>query len=137
MQQAVFRRARPCRRLPQAPHPAAPIHTYRWVHFPWETETGIYTYRVTKMHMPTDNTLEKGLSIELPIELGPVTLDGFLDVGIHPKLRIVTGLRGKKKCSKSGPVRQALDNLMKRPVFSYGVVNESTGMKIHKPGGEI
>lgn len=59
----------------------APLQTFRWVHFPWEPKTGIYTYRVTKMHMPTDNTLTKGLSIELPIELGPVTLPGFLDVG--------------------------------------------------------
>jgi hypothetical protein len=39
--------------------------------------------------------------------------------------------------TKSGPVRKALDNLMTRPVFSYGVVNESTGMKIQKPDGEI
>jgi phosphatidylserine/phosphatidylglycerophosphate/cardiolipin synthase-like enzyme len=39
--------------------------------------------------------------------------------------------------TKSGPVRQALDNLMKRPVFSYGVVNESTGMEIKKPDGEV
>jgi phosphatidylserine/phosphatidylglycerophosphate/cardiolipin synthase-like enzyme len=39
--------------------------------------------------------------------------------------------------TKSGPVREALDNLMKRPVFSYGVVNEASGMEIHKPDGEI
>lgn len=62
----------------------APLQTFRWVHFPWEAEAGstdIYTYRVTKMHMPSDGTLTKGLSIELPIELGPVTIPGFLDVG--------------------------------------------------------
>lgn len=59
----------------------APIQTFRWVHFPWQPKTGIYTYRVTKMHMPADGTLTKGLSIELPIELGPVTIPGFLDVG--------------------------------------------------------
>ncbi|AGB26687.1 hypothetical protein Mycsm_06550 (plasmid) [Mycobacterium sp. JS623] len=59
----------------------APLQTYRWVHFPWNPKTGIYTYRVTKIHMPTDNELKTGLSIELPIELGPVTLDGFLDIG--------------------------------------------------------
>jgi phosphatidylserine/phosphatidylglycerophosphate/cardiolipin synthase-like enzyme len=62
----------------------APLQTFRWVHFPWESKIGqsdIYTYRVTKMHMPADNTLTKGLSIELPIELGPVTVPGFLDVG--------------------------------------------------------
>jgi phosphatidylserine/phosphatidylglycerophosphate/cardiolipin synthase-like enzyme len=59
----------------------APLQTFRWAHFPWESKTGIYTYRVTKMHMPADNTLTKGLSIELPIELGPVTIPGFLDVG--------------------------------------------------------
>jgi phosphatidylserine/phosphatidylglycerophosphate/cardiolipin synthase-like enzyme len=62
----------------------APLQTFRWVHFPWDSKIGgseIYTYRVTKMHMPADGTSTKGLSIELPIELGPVTIPGFLDVG--------------------------------------------------------
>jgi hypothetical protein len=63
------------------PTPTAPLQTFRWVHFPWDEKTGTYTYRVTKMHMPSDGTLTKGLSLELPIDLGPVTLPGFLDVG--------------------------------------------------------
>jgi hypothetical protein len=37
----------------------------------------------------------------------------------------------------AGPVRAALDNLMKRPVFSYGIVNEDSGMEIHKPNGDV
>jgi hypothetical protein len=59
----------------------APLQTFRWVHFPWVSQTGVYSYRVTKMHMPTDGTLTKGVSIELPIELGTVTVPGLLDVG--------------------------------------------------------
>src|ERR1700757_238187 len=38
----------------------APLQTFRWVHFPWESKTGAYTYRVTKMHMSADGTLTKG-----------------------------------------------------------------------------
>ncbi len=37
--------------------------------------------------------------------------------------------------TKSGEVRKALDRLMGRPLFSYGVVNEKTGMEIRKPDG--
>lgn len=59
----------------------APLQTYRWVHFPWEQMTGTYTYRVTKMHMPVDGQLTKGLSLESSIELDAVTLPGFLDIG--------------------------------------------------------
>src|SRR5882724_4919593 len=59
----------------------APLQTYRWVHFPWNPQTGTYTYRVTKMHMPADNQLNKGLSAELSIELDAVTVPGFLDIG--------------------------------------------------------
>jgi phosphatidylserine/phosphatidylglycerophosphate/cardiolipin synthase-like enzyme len=59
----------------------APLQTYRWVHFPFEPRKGTYTYRVTKMHMPTDGTLRKGHAIELPIDLDPVTIDDFVDIG--------------------------------------------------------
>ncbi|MCV7286714.1 hypothetical protein H7J87_15405 [Mycolicibacterium wolinskyi] len=64
-------------------HPTteAPLQTYRWVHFPWQPRPGLYTYRITKMHMPSDGQLVAGLQIELPIDLGPVTIDGFLDIG--------------------------------------------------------
>ncbi|WP_433633826.1 phospholipase D-like domain-containing protein [Nocardia sp. CA-120079] len=64
-------------------HPTleAPLQTYRWVHFPFQPRAGTYTYRVTKMHMPDDGQLVAGEQIQLPIDLGPVTIDGFLDVG--------------------------------------------------------
>jgi phosphatidylserine/phosphatidylglycerophosphate/cardiolipin synthase-like enzyme len=79
------------------PTTAAPLQTYRWVHFPWDPKPGIYTYRVTKLHMPTDNKLKKGLSIELPIELGPVTIDGFLDVGFTRNFASSQAFEDKKK----------------------------------------
>jgi hypothetical protein len=37
---------------------------------------------------------------------------------------------------KSGAVREALDRLMTRPIFSYGIVNNDSGMQINKPSGE-
>ena len=37
----------------------------------------------------------------------------------------------------TGPVREALDALMGRPVFSYGVVDKDTGLEITKPDGEV
>ena len=36
---------------------------------------------------------------------------------------------------KSGPTREALDRLMTRPVFSYGVVDKSGGLEVRKPDG--
>jgi phosphatidylserine/phosphatidylglycerophosphate/cardiolipin synthase-like enzyme len=36
---------------------------------------------------------------------------------------------------KSGPTKDALDRLMKRPIFSYGAVNEVGKMEIRKPDG--
>lgn len=59
----------------------SPFQKFRWVHFPHDPKPGTYTYRVTKMHMPSDNKLKKGTSIELDISLDPVTYDDFLDVG--------------------------------------------------------
>jgi hypothetical protein len=59
----------------------SPFQKFRWVHFPHDPKNGTYTYRVTKMHMPSDNKLKKGTSIELGISLDPVTYEGFLDVG--------------------------------------------------------
>ena len=38
---------------------------------------------------------------------------------------------------KSGPTKEALDRLMKKPLFSYGVVNEVGGMEVRKPDGSI
>ena len=59
----------------------APFQKFRWVHFPHDPKPGIYKYRATKMHMPSDGTLAKGVTLELEIDLNPVTYDGFLDVG--------------------------------------------------------
>lgn len=64
------------------PTTEAPLQTFRWVHFDWQPLQGTYTYRVTKMHMPHDGQpLVPGTQITLPITLGSVTIDGFLDVG--------------------------------------------------------
>jgi phosphatidylserine/phosphatidylglycerophosphate/cardiolipin synthase-like enzyme len=38
---------------------------------------------------------------------------------------------------KSGPTREAIDRLMAKRVFSYGVANSATGLTIHKPGGSV
>ena len=59
----------------------APFQKFRWVHFPHDPKPGIYKYRATKMHMPSDGTIAKGVTLELEIDLNPVTYDGFLDVG--------------------------------------------------------
>ena len=59
----------------------APFQKFRWIHFPKDPQAGIYHYRVTKMHMPTDGQLVKGLANTLPISLDPVTYDGKIDVG--------------------------------------------------------
>jgi hypothetical protein len=37
----------------------------------------------------------------------------------------------------SGPVRDAIDALMTKPLFSYGVVNTRGGLNVHKPDGSI
>lgn len=59
----------------------APFQKFRWAHFPHDPKDGIYSYRVTKMHMPADNRLKRGRSLSLDISLDPVTYDGLLDVG--------------------------------------------------------
>ncbi|MDE2110889.1 MAG: hypothetical protein KGJ79_07085 [Alphaproteobacteria bacterium] len=38
---------------------------------------------------------------------------------------------------KSGPTRQAIDRLMEKSVFSYGVVDRATGLNVHKPDGSV
>jgi len=59
----------------------SPFQKFRWVHFPRDPKNGSYVYRVTRMHMPSDGKLKKGLSIEQSISLDPVTYDGLVDVG--------------------------------------------------------
>jgi phospholipase D-like protein len=63
------------------PSTEAPFQKFRWVHFPYEPKGGTYRYRITKKHMPEDGRLVDGTSIELDIQLDPVTYAGFLDVG--------------------------------------------------------
>jgi PLD-like domain len=39
--------------------------------------------------------------------------------------------------SKSGPVREAIDRLMDKNVFSYGISDRAGGLAVHKPDGTI
>jgi phosphatidylserine/phosphatidylglycerophosphate/cardiolipin synthase-like enzyme len=75
----------------------APLQTYRWVHFPWDPQTGTYTYRVTKVHMPADNQLTNGLSLQLSIELDAVTVPGFLDIGFTRNFASAQAFEDKKQ----------------------------------------
>jgi phosphatidylserine/phosphatidylglycerophosphate/cardiolipin synthase-like enzyme len=63
------------------PSTEAPFQKFRWVHFPHDPQLGAYTYRATKLHMPQDNVLKAGASLELDISLDPVTYHDFVDVG--------------------------------------------------------
>ncbi|HVG18231.1 MAG TPA: phospholipase D-like domain-containing protein [Blastocatellia bacterium] len=38
---------------------------------------------------------------------------------------------------KSGPTKEALDRLMKRPIFSYGIVDSKGNLEVRKPDGSI
>src|SRR5258708_4943212 len=59
----------------------APFQKFRWVHFPQNPQSGIYSYRVTKQHMPKDGVLKAGDSATASISLDPHVYDNFLDVG--------------------------------------------------------
>ena len=59
----------------------APFQKFRWVHFPQNPKPGIYSYRVTKQHMPKDGTLKPGDSATTTISLDAQLYSGFLDVG--------------------------------------------------------
>jgi hypothetical protein len=59
----------------------APFQKFRWIHFPYESLSGLFTYRATKIHMPRDGELKTGTAIELPILLKHETYNDFLDVG--------------------------------------------------------
>ena|SRR5450432_3308842 len=45
------------------PSTAAPFKKFRCIHFSWDVQKGLYTYRATKMHMRVDNQLKKGLRL--------------------------------------------------------------------------
>jgi hypothetical protein len=63
------------------PSTEAPFQKFRWIHFPTDPKPGQYTYRVTKQHMKSDQTLYVGTSIALDTSLDAVAYNGFLDVG--------------------------------------------------------
>lgn len=65
----------------QFPSTEAPFQKFRWVHFPYDPIDGLYSYRVTMMHMPTDGSLVAGTQLVANINLNPVTHPGFLDIG--------------------------------------------------------
>ena len=45
------------------PLTSAPFQKFRWVHFPFNPTAGLYTYRGTKLHMPSDGVLKPGLAL--------------------------------------------------------------------------
>jgi phosphatidylserine/phosphatidylglycerophosphate/cardiolipin synthase-like enzyme len=59
----------------------APFQAFRWVHFPQQPQSGIYTYRVTKQHMKTDGACTPGDSATATISLDDQLYSGYLDVG--------------------------------------------------------
>ena len=63
------------------------------------------------------------------LSLGPVA--GAIDQAASSVLYSVAFL----SLDKTGLVRKALDRLMGRPLFSYGVVNQATGLQVTKPDG--
>lgn len=63
------------------PTTEAPIQKFRWIDFPPQGRDGNYRYRVTKMHMPRDNVLTKGTSLQVDIDHAEVTYDGLVDIG--------------------------------------------------------
>jgi phosphatidylserine/phosphatidylglycerophosphate/cardiolipin synthase-like enzyme len=65
----------------QFPSIEAPFQKFRWVHFPYDPIDGLYSYRVTKMHMPAEGSLVAGTQLVATINLNPVTHPGFLDIG--------------------------------------------------------
>lgn len=63
------------------PSLTSPFQKFRWIHFPDDPKNGTYVYRVTQMHMPKDNQLVKGVSVQSTISLDAVIYSDFLDVG--------------------------------------------------------
>ncbi len=73
----------------------APFQKFRWIHFPQDVKAGIYTYRATKLHMPADKKLKKGVALTLKISLDPVTYHGFVDVGFTRNFASSQAFRNK------------------------------------------
>jgi phosphatidylserine/phosphatidylglycerophosphate/cardiolipin synthase-like enzyme len=64
-----------------APSTEAPIQKFRWIHFPFEPQDGVYRYRATPMYMRPDESLMRGQAVEASIDLSHQTIEGVLDVG--------------------------------------------------------
>lgn len=59
----------------------APFQKFRWTHFPYDPKDGIYRYRITKQHMPSDNKLVAGDTKTVDISLSKEIYSDFLDIG--------------------------------------------------------
>lgn len=77
------------------PSTQAPFQKFRWLHFPPDVKNGTYMYRGTKMHMPKDGKLTKGVSLTLSVSLDPVTYHGFLDIGFTRNFASSQAFRNK------------------------------------------
>lgn len=58
----------------------APIQTFRWIHFPYDPQPGLYSYRVTMMHMNA-GALSPGDTVTCSIRLCDETAPGLVDIG--------------------------------------------------------
>ncbi|MCU1323709.1 MAG: hypothetical protein JWM43_3358 [Acidobacteriaceae bacterium] len=63
------------------PSTDAPFQKFRWTHFPYNPKPGTYTYRITKKHMPADDTLVSGDTVDVEISLESEIYADFLEVG--------------------------------------------------------
>jgi len=111
----------------QFPSTEAPFQKFRWVHFPPDPKAGKYTYRATKMHMPQDDVLKKGTSIELKISLDQVTYHNFLDVGFTRNFASSQAFRDKF------PDDANMDDVGKKIIPS----NAADGLAFSKMPGDI
>jgi hypothetical protein len=59
----------------------APFQKFRWTHIPYDPKDGIYRYRITKQHMPSDNKLVAGDTKTVDISLSKEIYSDFLDIG--------------------------------------------------------
>lgn len=105
----------------------SPLQKFRWVHFPFDPKRGTYTYRVTKMHMPSDMVLKKGTSVTLDISLDPITYDGFLDVGF------TRGFASSQAFADRAPDGMSVDDFAASLIPTDG----ETGLEFSKPTGDM
>ena len=72
----------------------SPIQKFRWVHFPRNAElAGEFVYRVTPVFMNDADELSYGEAQEAAIELRRETYPGPAQRHLHPRLRVVAGVR--------------------------------------------